>query len=178
MRRKTLCTALMVCLFAQTAKGQTFSLRHTHDSTAVLTLGQGRNADSRQLPYHTFAFDTADVTADGRKEALVGVVKTTRFDPRPARRLFVFRDVRGRIRPLWLGSRLCGQLHDFCTEADGTVVTLERDNRGTWFVGRYRWDNFGFVLSDTDTTQAAHATADSIFNTIKRQAHTRNNPEL
>ena len=97
------------------AQAQTFGLDVKSDSLALLTLTDGASTDTWRLPYPTYAFATADVDGDGLVDALVGVIKPTRFDPRNAPRLFVFRNVHGRIRPLWLGSRLCGELHNFRT---------------------------------------------------------------
>lgn len=156
---------IMVCLIASAAWGQTFQLERQSDSLTLLRLADSLGCDVWRLPYPTFAFATADVDADGVTDALVGVVKPTRFDPRPVRRLFAFRNVHGRVRPLWLGSRLCGQLEDFRAEADGEVVTLERDAQGAWLVGRYVWDHFGFVLTAADTVHTTHAIADSVFRT-------------
>ena len=153
----------MVCLAASQAWGQTFTLEHKSDSLSLLVL---ENADARdvwRLPYPTYAFATADVDGDGSIDAMVGVVKPTRFDPRMARRLFVFRNVRGRIRPLWLGSRLCGHLQDFRTDSRDRLLTLERDRHGTWFVGSYVWQSFGFTLDTTLVNHASHNTAEAIF---------------
>ena len=190
-------------------QAQTFALDVKSDSLALLTLTDGASTDTWRLPYPTYAFATADVDGDGLVDALVGVIKPTRFDPRNAPRLFVFRNVHGRIRPLWLGSRLCGELHNFRTapppaspptplprrgewspvEAAGIslskvytplslgegsgvrpstsspaeVITLERDRHGTWFVGRYAWQSFGFTQVATLISRASRPAAEAVF---------------
>lgn len=47
-------------------------------------------------------------------EIIVGVIKPTRFDPKPDKRLFIYRIAdEAYIRPLWLGSRVAQPLEDF-----------------------------------------------------------------
>ncbi|MBQ7442939.1 MAG: hypothetical protein IJS59_03610 [Bacteroidaceae bacterium] len=99
-----------------------FRLEALTDTTARLLLTTSGGTDVWPLPYPTFAFAVGDVDGDGEDDALVGVVKPTRYDPRPARRLFAFRQVHGRIRPLWLGSRLVGELLDFSIEPPPAAV--------------------------------------------------------
>lgn len=159
----------MVCLTAIQAEGQTFTLEHKSDSLSLLVLESAGGRDVWKLPYPTYAFATGDVDGDGIEDALVGVVKPTRYDPRMARRLFVFRNVSGRVRPLWLGSRLAGELHDF--RLDGQrVVTLEQHPDNTWFVGLYRWDSFGFVMTERLISHTARDEAERVY---KRDANRR-----
>ena len=73
---------------------------------------------------------------------LVGVVKTTRFDPVMARRLFIFKNHHGRIRALWMGSRLGGILEDFRFR-NGHVVTLQSTTDGRYAVLEHEWRKFG-----------------------------------
>lgn len=145
--KKVFIVIIMVCLVSFNAQGQTFALHHVSDSLSLLVLEGDGERDVFRLPYPTFAFTTGDVNGDGTVDALVGVIKTTRFDRRLARRLFVFQDRGQRVRPLWLGSRLGGELADF-TFKDGHVITLEQERDSTWFVGVYQWDHFGFVMTD------------------------------
>ena len=100
------------------------------------------------LPYPVYRFQTGDIDGDGHTDALVGVIKPTRFDPRPARRLFLFKVYRGRhIRPLWLGSRLSRPLVDFRfvrIDQQPRVLTIERDTTpDRYLMALYRWHTFG-----------------------------------
>lgn len=95
------------------------------------------------LPYPVYQFQTGDVNGDGNIDALVGVIKPTRFYPTPARRIFVFKNYRGRIRPLWMGSKLGGILEDF-RWVDGRLRSLERTTDYHYFVCEYKWNGFGF----------------------------------
>lgn len=156
----------MVCLTAMQAEGQTFTLQHKSDSLSLLVLESSENRDVWKLPYPTFAFATGDVNGDGVTDALVGVVKPTRFDPRMARRLFVFQQIHDYVRPLWLGSRLAGELFDFAF-GDGQLTTLEQETDRSWFVGTYRWDHFGFVMTNCPLRHATRHEAEEKFEQLK-----------
>ncbi len=115
-----------------------FTLSRTHDSLYFL--------NEWQLPYPVYRLCTGDVDGDGRPDALVGVVKTTRFYRQPGRRLFIFKLVKGKVRPLWLGSKLGGQLVDFSFNR-GRVRSLERAAKGRYTVAEWQWHDFGLRFS-------------------------------
>ena len=73
-----------------------FTLRKVNDSLYYL--------NDWRLPYPVYQFQTGDVDGDGNEDAMVGVIKSTRFYPEKARRLFIFKLVNGKARALWLGS--------------------------------------------------------------------------
>lgn len=89
----------------------------------------------------------------------MGVVKSTRFHPEKGRRLFIFKQVDGHARPMWLGSRLGGVLVDF-RFADGRIRALETTpDSSSYAVSEYRWRDFGpyferFLIKNTDKTTA------------------------
>ena len=76
---------------------------------------------------------------------MVGVVKSTRFYPEKARRLFIFKQVNGKARPLWLGSKLGGILQDF-RFVNGRIRSLETTADSLYVVAEYRWSGFGMVF--------------------------------
>jgi len=89
---------------------------------------------------------------------LVGVIKSTRFHPEVARRIFIFKQVEGKVRPLWLGSRLGGTLVDFYF-TNGRIRALETDGASRYAVVEYRWTDFGpashrIIVKDTDQETA------------------------
>ena len=127
-----------------------YTLRQEHDSLYWL--------NEWRLPYPVYRFCTGDVNGDGQVNAIVGVVKSTRFHPEVARRVFIFKQVGGKVRPLWLGSRLGGTLVDFCF-VDGRIRALETDRRGMYGVVEYQWEDFGMyfhhlIIKDTDRETA------------------------
>ena len=143
-------TAILLWIPVTLATAQTFELRREHDSLYWL-------CDWR-LPYPVYQFQTGDVDGDGREDAMVGVVKGTRFYPEPARRLFIFKSVNGKARPLWLGSKLGGTLQDFRFR-EGRIRALETTDDSLWVVSDYRWSGFGmaferFVVKGTDKETA------------------------
>ena len=142
---KTLTIGLvMLCLlpFAGGAQGigqsaQAFELRKEHDSLYWL--------NDWRLPYPVYQYQTGDVDGDGREDAMVGVVKSTRFYPEKARRLFIFKEVNGKARPMWLGSKLGGILEDF-RFVDGNIRALESTSDSLYVVSDYHWGGFGMTF--------------------------------
>jgi hypothetical protein len=113
---------------------QGFTLRKQHDSLFFL--------NDWRLPYPVYQFQTGDVDGDGNADALVGVIKSTRFYPEIGRRLFIFKQVNKKARPLWLGSKLGGILEDF-RYIDGKIRALESTTDSLYVVSDYKWDSFG-----------------------------------
>lgn len=114
-----------------------------------------------RLPYPVYQLQTGDVDGDGSSNAMVGVIKSTRYYREKARRLFIFKQVTStsahfqgqvKVRPLWLGSKLGGILEDFrfIAPADGDslgrVRALESTDDSLFVVSDYRWDGFGLVF--------------------------------
>ena len=102
--------------------------------------------------------ETGDVDGNGTVEALVGVIKATRFYPEKGRRLFIFKNYEGLVRPMWLGSKLGGKLQDFHFY-DGRLRSLETNAKGQFTVAEYRWDDFGmaferYLIRDADEVEA------------------------
>ena len=96
--------ALSCWLLALNCQAQTFSLEHKTDSLSLLTLTTDSTSHQWRLPYPVYRMETGDVDGNGTIEALVGVIKPTRFHPEMGRRLFIFKNYEGLIRPMWLGT--------------------------------------------------------------------------
>ena len=110
------------------------------------------------LNYPVYRFCTGDVDGDGSMDALVGVIKKTRFHREEGRRIFIFKQVDGKVRPLWLGSRLGAELVDF-RFVDGCIRALETDGKGKYAVIDYEWKDFGpafkrFIVKNTNQKNA------------------------
>ena len=95
-----------------------------------------------RLPYPVYQFQTGDVDGNGSIDAMVGVIKTTRFYKDKSRRVFIFKQINKKARPMWMGSKLGGILEDFRFK-DGVVRALERTTDGQYVVTEYRWAHFG-----------------------------------
>lgn len=132
-----------------------FTLHHHNDS--LYTLNDWR------LPYPVYRFCTGDLTGDSIPEAMVGVIKGTRYYPEPARRLFIFKLVNGKARPLWMGSKLGGILQDF-RYIDGRIRSLETTTDGRYVVAEYRWQDFGMVFDRFLLKNASQEEALQFFN--------------
>ena len=137
------CLAIAALWATGNLAAQTFSIETVNDSLNYLTLKTDSTTDKWPLPYPVYRLETADVNGDGRAEALVGVIKSTRFYPQKGRRLFVFKNYKNRVRAMWMGSKLGGILQDF-RFVDGVVRSLETTTKGQYVVAEYRWQGFGF----------------------------------
>jgi hypothetical protein len=99
-----------------------------------------------RLPYPVYRFCTGDVNGDGQTDALVGVIKSTRYHPETAKRIFIFKMVDGKkVRPLWLGASLGATLVDF-RFVDGRVRALVTDGDNHYAVAEYEWKDFGLIF--------------------------------
>ena len=127
-----------------------FTLRKVNDSLYWL--------NDWRLPYPVYQFQTGDVDGDGSEDAMVGVIKSTRFYPEKGRRLFIFKQVNGKARALWMGSKLGGILEDF-RFVDGKIRALEATTDSLFVVSDYKWDRFGmafdhFIIKGVDQETA------------------------
>jgi len=132
-------------------KNVNVSMNRHSDSLYVLELFTGDSLLSTwKLEYPVYRFDCADVTGDGIPEIAVGTIKKTRFDPKPDKRLFLFRVTDGLyIRPLWLGSRVGQPLEDFrLKDGTGIIRTIEKEQNGTYLVAEYKWKGFGLEFKE------------------------------
>ena len=143
-------------------QAQTFSLVQKTDSLYLLTLTTDSMSHQWKLPYPVYRMETGDVDGNGTVEALVGVVKTTRFYPEKGRRLFIFKNYQGLVRPMWLGSKLGGRLQDF-HYCDGRVRSLETNAKGQYTVAEYRWDDFGMAFERYLIRDVSESEAMAIF---------------
>ena len=142
---------------------QTFAIETVNDSLNYLTLKTDSTTDRWTLPYPVYRLETGDVDGDGRTEALVGVIKSTRFYPQRGRRLFVFKNYKNRVRSMWMGSKLGGILQDF-RFVNGVVRSLETTTSGRYVVAEYRWQGFGFEFVRFLVVKVGQKEALKVFN--------------
>ena len=133
---------LILLILSGGARAQRFELENVSDSLSFLVLRTDSTVDKWRLHYPVYRFCTGDVDGNGVEDAMVGVINSTRFYKMRGRRLFIFNNKRGRVRPLWLGSRLGGILQDF-RFVDGRIRSLETTLDGFYVVAEYVWQGFG-----------------------------------
>ena len=133
--------AMIFC--AHYAHAQHFEINQKSDSLWVLSLTNdcGTVTDTWQLPYPVYRFATADIDGDGSLDAVVGVFKASRYFTTPSRRVFIFKNFGGKVRPLWFGSRLGGELVDFAV-VGSMIRAIEQVEQG-YAVSNYTWKGFG-----------------------------------
>lgn len=134
-------------------KDITILLEQYSDSLYALNLFVDDSLNSTwELKYPVYQIDFGDVNNDGIPNILVGTIKPTRFDPKPDKRLFIFKITKDYyIRPLWLGSRVSQPLVDFKLKEQkpiSKIRTLEKEPDGTYLVAEYCWRGFGLQFTE------------------------------
>ena len=142
-------------------QAQVFQLEKKTDSLYYLTLKTDSTLDKWKLPHPVYRFCTGDIDGDGSIDAMVGVINITRFYKQPGRRLFIFKNKKGRVRPLWLGSKLGGILQDFRV-VDDKIRSLETTTDGHYVVAEYKLQGFGmgferFIVVKVERDEALKA---------------------
>lgn len=112
--------------------------------------------DQAIFKYPGYQLHASDVNRDGQTDILIGLLKSTRFDPGENKRLFILRIDEGHLRPLWLGSKVCQELVDFKANEKGVVKTIEKTNRGNYAIGLYEWQGFGLTLIEYSDNEISH----------------------
>jgi len=126
------------------------SLIRKNDSLHYVQIETDSSLDKWELPYSVYQFQIGDIDNNGKDDMLIGVVKTTRFDSTMRKRLFIFKNYKGLVRPLWLGSRLGQPLVDFSfvkANEGGRVRTVEHERSGKYLVAEYKWRKFGLEFT-------------------------------
>ena len=159
---KWLITIIGSWLMVIGGEAQTFTLQRQTDSLYVLTLTNDSTRNQWRLPYPVYRMETGDVDGNGTIEALVGVIKPTRFYPEMGRRLFIFKNYEGLVRPMWLGSKLGGTLQDFHFR-NGCVRSLETNAKGEYTVVEYRWSGFGVAFERYLIRNVSESKAREVF---------------
>ena len=105
---RTLTISLVtLCLQSLAGRAQGYELRKENDSLYWLGVKGGSKSDEWRLAHPVYQFQTGDIDGDGSEDAMVGVIKKTRYYPM-GRRLFIFKQINakagmrrqeGRIRP-------------------------------------------------------------------------------
>ena len=175
---RTLTISLVtLCLFPIKGRSQAFELRKENDSLYWLGVKGGSKSDEWRIEHPVYQFQTGDVDGDGNEDAMVGVIKKTRYYPmgRPptqegklpqeSSHATASMHRRKLVRPMWLGSKLGGILEDFRfvepAEGDsmGRIRALESTTDSLYVVSDYKWSGFGmkferFIIKGVDKDTA------------------------
>ena len=171
MQRSRACFSLLLLAAALCAAAQhdrplsPFRLTQQGDSLSTLIIHTDSTHSEWPLPYPVYRFCTGDVDGDGSEDALVGVVKATRFHPEIGKRIFIFKNYHGKVRPLWLGSKLGGILEDFHF-ANGILTALERTTDYKYVVSDYKWHHFGMHFVRYHAKNISREQATELFNKL------------
>ena len=101
------------------------------------------------VPFDIYHFELGDIDGNGVPDILLGVIKSTHFHPEIQKRLFIYKIDEGRIRPMWMGSRISHEIIDFRFIISGNlplIRSLEKDNQNSYLVAEYKWKEFGLAL--------------------------------
>ena len=135
--------AVACFLMPFTVRAQQFTIEQQNDTLWILSLENNGNVSTWKLPYLVYRFATADVNNDGLEDALVGVYTKSRFFTEPSRRVFIFKNYHGLIRPLWLSSRLGGDLVDFTVDGNHLQAIEVMSDGDDYVINDYAWQGFG-----------------------------------
>lgn len=151
MRRITIITIIILSVtacsrFNNGGKNTELLLTKKSDSLYFLEIKTDTSHNQWELPYPVYRYQTGDIDQDGIEDMMVGVIKTTRFDPTISKRIFIFKNSNGLVRPLWLGSRLGQPLEDFIFvshQNKAFIRSIEKEHSGKYLVAEYKWKRFG-----------------------------------
>jgi hypothetical protein len=117
----------------------------------VLSIWRGRTRLWRGMPqkWKPFNLTLADVDGDGSRDIILGVVKATRYFPKPHNCLYVYGWDGRQVFPKWRGSSLSRPFTDFRladidNDREAELISLETMRDGTRRVAVYSWVGFGF----------------------------------
>lgn len=142
------------------------SIESESDSSHYILIDKEKNKKAWKIPYPIYHWEIADVDEDGCDEILVGVIKTTRFDPNPGKRLFIFKLFEGHIRPKWMGSRLSQPLVQFkCIRAaeQTHILSMEKEPSDKFTLAIYQYGAFGLEFQTYLIRELNKREADLLF---------------
>ncbi|WP_299185776.1 hypothetical protein [uncultured Aquimarina sp.] len=159
--------SFMFCCSSKTRNKSTeydsgVTLIKKHDSLFYIQIKSDSLIDTWELKYPVYQYMIGDVDENGSNDILVGVIKTTRFDSIKRKRLFIFKNYEGYVRPLWLGSRLGKPLVDFnfIKNKEGSFIrSVEKEKSGKVLIAEYKWRRFGlefkrYIYREIDSLRA------------------------
>ena len=160
----------LLFMMAGNVVAQTFSIIQKKDSLHILKLDTDSTHCEWTLKFPVYRFCTGDIDGDGIEEAMVGVIKPTRFIHQTDKRLFIYKNYKGNIQRMWMGSKIGGQIIDFCC-LDGILICMSKmeENKyviAKWKPARFGLDFVGYIAEDIDE-QTAFSSFNELLNSSK-----------
>ncbi len=142
---------ILGCSFSPKEKQAAFQLKTIHEHLSILKIETDSTQDEWELPYPVYQYQIGDIDENGVDDAIVGVIKMTRFDSSMGKRIFFFKNYHGLVRPLWMGSRLGQPIEDFRfikKEEGARIRSIELEKNGKYLVAEYKWRKFGLEFTE------------------------------
>ena len=158
----------ILCMMAGNAVAQTFSLSKKEEALSLLQLDTDSTHWEWKLKYPIYRFYTSDINGDGIDEAIIGVIKPTRYFHNVDKRLFIFKNNKGRIERMWMGSRVGGHIVDFCC-AEGKIICVSKMKDNRYVVAKWIPARFGLEFVEYIAEEVDEPTAMNLFNSIVAQ---------
>ncbi len=128
------------------------AIKKLQSGSHLLTLfPQGETSNTVSLHGQLSKLLISDINNDGFSDILIGISKKVNFDPVIKKRINIYTYQNRNLQPLWLGTKFVHNIESFNikkTENFNYLTTLETDVKGDRFRGIYKWDDFGFALSE------------------------------
>jgi hypothetical protein len=143
-------------LFAE--NGKTAVIKKLQSGTHLLTLyNQTDTSNTVSLYGRLSEIEISDINNDGITDVLLGISKKVYFDPVVKKRINIYTYQNQNLQPLWLGTKFIHDIESFYvkrTNNSNFLITFEIDNKGNRYQGTYKWDHFGFALSELHQIKA------------------------
>jgi hypothetical protein len=128
------------------------AIKTLQSGSQLLTLfTQGEKSNTVSLHGRLSRLLIADINNDGFADILIQISKKVHFDPEIKKRINIYTYQNQNLQPLWLGTKFVYNIESFNigkSENLNYLTTLETDENGNRFQGVYKWDDFGFALSE------------------------------
>ncbi len=101
-------------------------------------------------------FHVSDINNDNKTDVLIGISKKVKFDPTDKKRINIYTFKNQALKPLWLGTKFIHEIESFSIINHNNLnylATIEKTNSSENIERIYKWDDFGFALTDLNKIQ-------------------------